>query len=251
MKNLLPLFLMLCLAASGCSKQKTIESTAQGVWTEENARQHVLNRQDSSTWDMEMLERDIPHIDYFLNKSQLPLAGTFPEPNYFHQVEGTWASTGSLSGKRQINDKDIQYIAFYAGRNDVNAPYIGDKEDEIFFLLLALTDVDEDEDESDSMISSRNTPDVMGYGRFYTKDSRIDYISFLTADRNNYAIVNTRLFDLKHGRTVLIAPQKDGTFRSMQLAPPLMSSDKVEWYVDSVIAEQTVRDFFQAPGNIQ
>lgn len=91
----------------------------------------------------------------------------------------------------------------------------------------------------------------MGQGQFNTKDSKVDYIAFLTADRNNYAIVNGRLFNLRLGRTVLIAPQKDGTFRSMRIDSPLMSADDIRTYVDSLITEPKVRSFFAAPGNIE
>ena len=41
-----------------------------------------------------------------------------------------------------------------------------------------------DENEYNSRFS-RNNPDIMGQGQFDTKDSKVDYIAFLTADRNN------------------------------------------------------------------
>ena len=108
-----------------------------------------------------------------------------------------------------------------------------------------------DENEYNSHISSRNNPDIMGQGRFETKDSQADYIAFLTVDRYNYAIVNGRLFNLRFGRTVLVAPQKDSTFRSMQIDFPLIGADDVRTYIDSLITKSKARSFFATPGNIE
>lgn len=240
--------LIFCLLAFSCSTGNKTENTATGMWTEDNARQHVLNREDPETWDMKMLKDDISRISYHKD-SQLPMVGVFPEPHYEIQMKGTFCSSGNVGGEVQLEGRTIFYESFFTGRNVNNTPYIGEKEDEIFFLILVLTDVDENE--YNSHISSRNNPDIMGQGQFDTKDSKVDYIAFLTADRNNFAIVNGRLFNLRFGRTVLIAPQKDGSFRSMQIDSPLMGADDVRVYVDSLIIEPQVRSFFVASGNIE
>lgn len=99
--------------------------------------------------------------------------------------------------------------------------------------------------------SSRNHPDYIGQGSINTKENRIDFISFLTADRNNYAIVNLRLFDLNQGRIVRIAPQKDGSFRSMQRDAPVLSAEEVERYlIEELLNESKVNTFFTNDGNI-
>lgn len=246
MKNY-PLF-VLCVIVFSCSTGDKTDTMTVPKWTEGNARQHVLNRENPETWDMKMLNDDIDRIAYY-RESGLPFTGVFPEPHYEIQMKGTFTSSGNVGGEVQIEGRNIFYESFFTGRNVNNAPYIGEKEDEIFFLILVLTDVDENE--YNSHISSRNNPDIMGQGRFDTKDSKVDYIAFLTAGRDNYAIVNGRLFNLRFGRTVLIAPQKDGTFRSMQIDSPLMGADDIRVYVDSLITDSKVRSFFVAPGNIE
>lgn len=246
MKNY-PLF-VLCLIVFSCSPGDKTETMTVPEWTESNARQHVLNRENPETWDMKMLNDDIGHIAYY-KESQLPFTGVFPEPHYEIQMKGTFTGSGNVGGEVQLEGRNIFYNSFFTGRNINNAPYIGEKEDEIFFLILVLTDMEEDE--YNSHISSRNNPDIMGQGRFDTKDSKVDYIAFLTADRDNYAIVNGRLFNLRFGRTILVAPQKDGTFRSKQIDSPLMEADDVSAYVDSLVVESKVRSFFTAPGNIE
>ncbi len=240
--------LVFCLAVFSCSTGNKTENTVTGMWAEDNAHRHILNRENPDTWDMKMLNDDISRISYHKD-SQLPMEGIFPEPHYEIQMKGTFSSSGNVGGEVRLEGRNIFYESFFTGRNVNNAPYIGEKEDEIFFLILVLTD--EDENEYNSHISSRNNPDIMGQGRFDTKDSKVDYIAFLTADRDNYAIVNGRLFNLRFGRTILVAPQKDGTFRSMQIDSPLMGADDIRVYVDSLIVESKVRGFFVAPGNIE
>ncbi|MDR2890307.1 MAG: hypothetical protein LBV18_01680 [Alistipes sp.] len=223
-------------------------ATQTKTWTKANYRNHIANREDPAVWDMQMLEVDVRDMPLMYDP-ELPMNGVFPEPLYSVQMENTWTATGNDGGEVRIEERKIFYEFFYTGRNVNNTRYIGEAEDEVFFLILVLTDTDENEYISD--ISSRNNPDVMGQGRFNLKNSEVDYIAFLTADRNNYAIVNGRLFDLRFGRIVLIAPQKDGSFRSMQLSSPIMSSDDVEGCVESLVGKRKPQKFFLAPGNIE
>lgn len=60
-----------------------------------------------------------------------------------------------------------------------------------------------------------------------------------------------RIFDLRVGRIILIAPQKDGTFRSLQLESPVMSSYEADEYIPMLLKENNeVIEFFTQPGNI-
>ncbi|GAB5408530.1 MAG: hypothetical protein BalsKO_08950 [Balneolaceae bacterium] len=100
-------------------------------------------------------------------------------------------------------------------------------------------------------VSSRNHPHYVGQGFVKTKSNEIDFMSFLTADRNGYAIVNMRLFDLRIGRIVLIAPQKDGTLRSLQLDSEIMSSEEMDDHMKNLMSnDKTVIDFFTKKSNI-
>jgi hypothetical protein len=103
----------------------------------------------------------------------------------------------------------------------------------------------------ESSASSRNHPNYIGQGSINTKGNRIDFISFLTADRKNFAIVNLRLFDLDQGRIILIAPQQDGSLRSMQIeAPPLTSKTVEPYLIDNLTQQSKVISFFSKDGNI-
>uniref|UniRef100_UPI00257F4286 hypothetical protein n=1 Tax=Proteiniphilum sp. UBA5510 TaxID=1947286 RepID=UPI00257F4286 len=120
--------------------------------------------------------------------------------------------------------------------------------------IMVLTDIEIDTinySHSKNQMISRNNPDYIGQGFVKTKNGEVDYVAFLTADRNEYAIVNMRLFNLKHGRIILIAPQKDGTIRSLQLkSEQVFSIDNIESYIDDLINQKNVKDFFTSKGNI-
>ena len=96
-----------------------------------------------------------------------------------------------------------------------------------------------------------NHPDYLGQGFVKTKDNRIDYLAFQTPENNCYAIVNARIFDLKYGKTILIAPQKDKTLRFLQKNQgKIIASDSIKKYTDKLITEKSIIEFFEHNGNI-
>ena len=246
-------------AAQAQTQAQTDSLIATIPWSQENYRQHILNREDPHAWDKEMLRDDIDDMDPAWDSQRL-MSGVFPQPRYDVQMKETFKGCGFGTGGRflEIEGRKICYNFFFTGRNINNAPFLGERENEVFFLILTLVDTEQGFEDwvngggLDLNVLSRNNPDVMALGRVTTGDSKVEYIAFLTADRNNYAVVNTRLFDLRFGRTVFIAPQKDGSFRSLQsLDTPLMTSGDVNGYVDSLILRPEVRQFFLASGNIE
>jgi hypothetical protein len=50
------------------------------------------------------------------------------------------------------------------------------------------------------MAISKNNQNYLGRGFMKTKNSRIDYVAFQTAESNAFAIINNRLFDLNFGK---------------------------------------------------
>ncbi len=90
--------LLLCLMVFSCSTGNETENTASGMWTEDNARQHILNREDTETRDLKTLNDDISRISYYKD-FQLPMVGIFPEPHYEIQMKGTFSSSGNVGGE--------------------------------------------------------------------------------------------------------------------------------------------------------
>src|SRR5690606_27036925 len=108
---------------------------------------------------------------------------------------GNWKGFG-------LKDKKTICHSLYVNNNGVNKEFIKDRPNEVFFTIAVLADsIDlKRYTHTDVSITSRNHPHYVGQGFVKTKSNEIDFVSFLTADRNDYAIVNMRLFDLRIGR---------------------------------------------------
>lgn len=246
------LFLMLSL---NIYAQETTSNDTINNWNEKKERQHLLNRQDSSTWDYEMLYRDIEDAK---NVDSKPFQfGVFPVPKYSLLGKNSFQGIGIGSFHRRIENSDNNlYCTFFAvKKNELIKQYIPEeKTNEIFCTIMVITDIKIDTvnySHSKNQMISRNHPDYIGQGFVKTKKGEVDYLAFLTADRNEYAIVNMRLFNLKQGRIILIAPQKDGTLRSLQLkSEQVLSIDDIECYIDDLINQNTIKDFLTHKGNI-
>ncbi|SDF00518.1 hypothetical protein SAMN05421636_109198 [Pricia antarctica] len=216
----------------------------------------VKKRQDSSYWDTEMLKTDLSY------KNERPtgpfMFGAFPVPNYDLIGKGTFSGLGNFgysgAGKyyKTIKDKIILYNSFFVKKNNLNQKRLQNRKDEIFFQILVLTDTIDSVDFSHvgSEIISRNHPDYVGQGFYKTKNSTIDYVAFTTPENESYAIVSTRLFNLDFGKTILIAPQKNGSLRSMQIELPQLSSEEINRFTDKLLEEDRIVEFFTKPGNI-
>lgn len=216
----------------------------------------VHKRQDSSYWDTEMLKADLSH------KNERPtgpfMFGAFPVPNYDLIGKRTFSGLGNFgysgAGKyyKTIKDKTILYNSFFVKKNNLNQERLQKIKDEIFFQILVLTDTIDSVNFSHvgSEIISRNHPDYLGQGFYRTKATRIDYVAFTTLEQESYAIVNTRLFNLDYGKTILIAPQKDGSLRSKQIESPQLSSEEINQFTEKLLEEDETVEFFTKPGNI-
>ncbi len=240
----LALFTFLSLS---CKAQNVISG-----WNEKLEKQHLQNRQDSTTWDWDLLNADLQ-----LNKERVskPIAyGAFPVPKYdlLGNESFKGVGTGGNFSGIDLNGKKILYSYFLVNKNAINKDFIGDKHNEVFFTIVVLTDFIDTVNFTHGgvHIISRNNPDYIGQGFFKTKKDHVDYTAFLTAHRDEFAIVNMRLFNLKEGRTILIAPQKDGSLRSMQITRPVFSDKEIKDHVDKILKQDDVKKFFTNKRNI-
>ena len=209
MKNIV---VILCLIIVGCSnvdKTSKIESNIDKTgWNNLKREQHLNNRNDSTTWDNEMLDNDKQLIGVGeLGPFEL---GVFPVPKYELLGIGSFKGLGNKNEDFKLGDKTVVMNSFFVSKNEINKERLGDKDNEVFFQLLVLTDTLDTENYNlnKSIAISRNHPDYVGQGFVKTKSNTIDYVAFDTAEGESYAIVNTRLFNLNFGKTILIAPQK-------------------------------------------
>lgn len=248
MRTYLITFCLILLPHSLCVAQES-----ETVWDEARRRQHLQLRQDSTAWDLGLLANDLER-NRQSGTSRPFNFGAFPVPQYDLTGPDSFKGVGvggNFTGI-DLDGKRIVYSYFFVNKNTLNAPYLADKPDEVFFTLILLTNLVDTVgfSHADVHVVSRNNPDYVGQGFFKTANDQIDYVTFLTAERDAYAIVNLRLFDLKYGRTVLIAPQKDGSLRSMQADGPLLESGEVDRYVQSLLERPDVHAFFMDDGAI-
>lgn len=222
---------------------------------DENNFSQLKNREDSTKWDQEMLKLDIEN-NIELN---LPFtSGIFPTPKYdllgensFNGV-GNFGFTGGDGYELKIDNKTILFNSFFVGNNDLNKSKLGSLKDAVFFHIVVLTDFVDTVNYSHvmSQIVSRNHPDYMGQGFYKTSNNTIDYAAFTSSNGDAYAIVNMRLFDLNKGQTILIAPHKDKTLRSMQIKSLLMESSQIESFTRKLLTNDNIRTFFTQQGTI-
>lgn len=180
-------------------------------------------------------------MDLKLFKEQEFSGGIFAVPKYNLVGENSFIGLGydgNFNGLT-LNNKKFLYNCFYATKNKFNKTFIKNTEQDIFFIIAISTDfVDlEKFSHSRSLISSRNHPNYLAKGYYKTQQNTIDFNAFITGDRDAYAVINERIFDLTIGKMILIVPQKDGSLRSMQLEIPVLSIEKTKDYVEQMLKE--------------
>ena len=253
MNNIKILLLLIGLLSISCCKNVRPENSA---FTKLQRQEHLQNRQDSTTWDTDLFKTDIEDdLDEKLGPFTL---GTFPNPKYDLIGKGafqgltTFTYNGNGVNVKKIEDKTILFNSFFVKNNKLNKKRLKDKKDNMFFQIIVLTDTIDslNHTHEKNFINSRNHPDYIGQGFYKTKYNQIDYTAFVTAEQNAYAIINTRIFDLKYGKTILIAPQKDKSLRSLQIKTPIISSEEINSYTDSLLEKLEIIHFFTKHGNI-
>ncbi|MDE5423985.1 hypothetical protein L3073_17355 [Ancylomarina sp. DW003] len=246
--NRLIYLLLLQLSIYSCSYQKK-ESHFQ--WNLEKERIHNENRNDLTKISSKNWISDTKDISI----SGDPLIqGVFPVPDY-DLADSTFNGVGYSGAWKgiRVNDKTIVYHSLFVNQSNVNKALIPNKKNEVFFTIVALTDTIDLKAYSHTSVSitSRNHPHYVGQGFVKTKSNQIDFVSFIMADRNAYALVNMRLFDLRIGSIVLIAPQKDGSLRSLQIDSPNLSSDEMDKHIKNLLKNnELVINFFTKTNNI-
>ncbi|MEZ4761070.1 MAG: hypothetical protein R2810_14975 [Flavobacteriales bacterium] len=176
-----------------------------------------------------------------LDSLDFPLAvGVWPVQHYETPGNGSTLVECVVQGERLVGR------ALHVGRGPHNEAAFGnsDLQDEVVAVILVATDTPEEEHRSIAI--SRNHPNYLAEGRFTTNlAGDIDWITMQLADRNAYAIVNMRLFDLRAGRLILVAPRADGTVRFLQREMPMLSYTQVEAFVAGLSEAPDVVSFLR------
>jgi hypothetical protein len=216
-------------------------------WNMDKKIQMKQNREDSTKWDKNNFVADT--ASYSRTKK-----GFFPVPKYDLVAPNSFSGLGSGFNRKGelVNGRKFVHSYFYVKNCLVNKEFIGDKEDELFFCIISLTDfIDEKEfNHLGATIISRNHPDYLAEGFIKTKDNNIQYSAFITGDRQSYAIVNSRIFDLNLGRIIVIVPQKDHSLRSFQIDIPIISSQEIKKYVLETLNKPEIKKSYTSKESI-
>lgn len=219
-------------------------------WSETQNRRRMEQRQDPTVWDSTLLTTDLQAIK--MPSSLFMRYGAFPAPQYDLCGKGSFKGVGNYQDIFTFEKKTLVSNRFYVKKNAINETTLGNRKDDVFFMIVMLTDsVDTSEySHGVSQVISRNHPDYIGQGSFFLQQDRIDYMAFTTATGPSYAIINTRLFNLTYGSIIFIAPQKDGSLRSLQMKTDPFENDAAGEVLQQVLKKEAVNRFLNEAGNI-
>lgn len=221
------------------------EESERWSWSLEEAKTHAEKFNDSTKWEMEAFQRDLeimkdyPREDYPLTESP------FPTPVY--------TSPGNGNGSLQTEIAGKELVGHYAiiGKGKHSEHLFTEEQDPYISYFTILTISDGSKTGNPVLATSRNHPHYLSQGSLNTTGvNRVDWIAVQLADKNAYAIINSRLFDLRVGRIILAAPQQDGSIRFYQTSAPAMNPEETKRFIDKLQHDPQVLHFFTRSGNI-
>ena len=222
----------------------------------ENLRaQQVEYVRTPGLWDMERMQEDIKEItDY------LPLRnGAFPVPHYDSLLENSYKGGGVISNhmarsvpeyRLEVGSKEVVFCSFFIGDSPL---YQENDRNKVFFTVLTVIDTVSSDNFAlgAAHFLSRNHPDYGGEGSFISKKDKVDFVAFTTPDKGSFALVNMRLFHMEHGNIILVTPQKDGSFRSLQIkGKDVSDQENFNYLSQDVLNRKDVIEFLTSDGTI-
>ena len=207
---------LLLLALTVCICTRVPAQIQDSVWTQADAADYVIRHNDSATWDMELFAEDLAdENDTAWSQSLEPALHPLPTPVPAYN----WGFVNMRITELKIADKTIlgatyayAYDQYRHKPTEDSLAYYG-----TFFNIFVLTDTVGDNTRA-LMVNSRNAPHYLGTGKQLTSIGPVEFAQLSLASGENFAIVSQQYFDLRQGRTVLVAPLRNGSVRFLQLA---------------------------------
>lgn len=242
------LFLILLLLSSLYSYSQDLSTTTKA----EIRVKQIENINNPALWNMKRMKADIAPInDHYPIRN-----GAFPVP-YYNSLGYNYGGGGSISNhfsrslskyRIKLDGKELGFTSFHIGNSPL---YSKNQRDKTFFTLITVIDTVNTKNFAigGTAFLSRNHPDYGGEGSFMTKNNKVDFVAFTTPDKGSFAIVNMRLFHLEHGNIILVNPQKDGSFRSLQINGDVPTNEEVYNYLrNDILKRKNVVTFFAKDG---
>lgn len=244
-----PTLILTLLFFTSCDFQNAnngLSDKTEWNWNIEKAREQAQNFNDSAKWELKMLKMEVENIGKY-PKSDLPLYDSpFPTPKYSSPGNGNGSIETEIGGKKIIGHNVI------TGNGEHSCHLFKDPSDKYITYFTILVIADGSETENPVMATSRNHPHYISQGSLnISTKSKVDWVAMQLADKNAYAIVNSRLFDLRIGRLILAAPQKDGSIRFYQTDATSMNAIEREKFIKDLKTDKRAIDFFKNQNNIE
>lgn len=201
----------LCLYSQNKDEIRKNHQKKDSIWTYNDRLKYSKNKQNSTLWDLDLLEEDIKAYQQRKWPTKTALSN-FPSPVPKYK----WGYCLLYKLKLKIGDKELKGFCIANAKDKYRV--LNNKSDfyKVKFNILYLTDLPDDKNTAASVIS-RNYPHYMSTGSQKTSVGQIDWVQMDMADASNYAIINQRYFDLEFGKTIIIVPKKDGSLRFLQI----------------------------------
>lgn len=234
----------LCLAFSAllilaCQDNKNgiTELAKEQNKNQEQLSKIAYNHQDSTKWDVNLLQQDIETYhkyvevfqDYPLNKSPFPVA----EYDY---------AVSSIPFSISIDSIVLKGITI--------GEYENPDSEKIITKLCLLFLTNDLEAEETTMVESRNYPYLTAQGRCKVKNNRLDWVFTASPDGFSTLLLNMKLFDLRFGETILIYPQTDQSFLYHQLKESPNRYTNFETFKSKILSYEMVANQLKSKHNL-
>ncbi len=245
---LLTLIILIGILSSCTFQTEKVEkkdTIKESFWTLEKAKKMASDFNSAEKWDNKTLEMEVENLKTY-PPSDFPLfESPFPTPKYSSPGNGNGPIQTEISGKKIIGHNVI------IARGEHSEHLFKNTADKYVTYFTILTIADGKETANPVSATSRNHPHYLSQGSLNTSTkSRVDWIATQLADKNTYAIVNSRFFDLRVGRLILVAPQKDGSIRFYQTDAPPMNTKEREIYIEKLKTNEIAIEFFKHENSI-
>ncbi|QRM89428.1 hypothetical protein FG167_09310 [Lacinutrix sp. WUR7] len=241
------IFLLGILTSCYSQSEKAVkkDTIAAPFWTLEKAKKMASDFNSPAKWDTKTLEMEIENLEAYPPMDFPLYTSPFPTPDYESPGNGNGSIEIEIGGKKIIGQTVI------IGRGEHSEYLFQNLNDAYITYFTILTIADGMDTENPVLATSRNHPHYLSQGSLNTSSkSRVDWVATQFADKNAYGIVNTRIFDLRIGRLILVAPQKDGSIRFYQTEAPTMNAEEREKFIENLKTEPKVIEFFNNENNI-
>lgn len=176
--------------------------------------------ENPATWDRALFAQDSAYAQEFAEVDVPIRIGAFPVPVYDSPGNGNALVEVELEGFRLAGHaatvgRSDETLTSFAGLPEASG-------------AVAVTVLVVGGEPGPVFATSRNHPTYLAQGRVVAPEAGIDWVSIVLPDAQDRLVINTRVFDLGGGRTVLVAPLADGTLRFLQVDTPPLAAGSLE-----------------------